>query len=177
MSKEDMIDAEQFDTSAAPSQAVDELTATKESLSLAEEQLMQMKEQVMRIEANSRNMIARSERELERYRQTALKDFVKALLPVLDSFDQGLAVEADDADAKKGLQLTFDMLLSTLEKFGVERLNPVGEVFNPEFHEAISMVESPGSEPNSVLEVMQKGYLLNQNLIRAARVVVVKVEN
>lgn len=176
MSKKPKIDAEQFDTSV-PNNHADNLTETQEALATAEEQVALMKEQVMRIEANSRNMIARSERELQRYRQTALKDFVKALLPVLDSMDQGLSVEAEDSDIKKGLQLTLDMFLNILEKFGVQRLDPVGEPFNPEFHEAITMVESEDVAPNSVLKVMQKGYLLNQNLIRAACVVVAKAEN
>ena len=74
----------------------------------------------------------------------------------------------------EGLEMTDKVFLSTMEKFGVEAINPEGEVFNPEFHEAVTMVPMPDQESNSVLEVIQMGFTLNGRLVRPAMVVVVQ---
>jgi len=81
------------------------------------------------------------------------------------------------ASIRKGAELTLEMFLSGLKKFNVERLNPVGEPFDPQYHEAMSMVPAPNAEPNSVVAVMQKGYLLNGRVVRPAMVMVAKPQD
>ena len=105
-----------------------------------------------------------------------LKNLFNTLLPVVDSLEQAelLAEQHGDTAMHEGIQLTMKLLVDMLEKANVEQLNPVGDVFNPELHEAMTMQESPDAVPNTVLNVFQKGYKLNSRVIRAARVIVAK---
>ena len=126
-------------------------------------------------QAEVENVRKRSEREIQNAHKFALKEFVDALLPVKDSLESGITAANEIVDVNKlreGSELTLKMLGSVLEKFGVQELNPVGAKFNPEFHEAMAMQPSDRAEPNTVLYVIQKGYLLNDRLIRPARVIV-----
>ncbi len=134
---------------------------------------------VLRLQAELENLRKRSQRELENAHKYALEKFVQELLPVKDSLEMGLAAvgeEGDESAAKmrEGVELTLKMLQTVLEKFGVKEINPEGQPFDPELHQAMSMVESADAEPNTVVTVMQKGYLLNDRLIRPAMVVVAK---
>ena len=99
-------------------------------------------------------------------------------MPVIDSLEMGVdAASTDGADVDKlreGTELTLKMLLSAIDKFGIQAVHPHGEPFNPELHQAMSMLESPEHAPNTIMNVMQKGYLLNERLIRPAMVVVSK---
>jgi molecular chaperone GrpE len=100
------------------------------------------------------------------------------MLPVVDNLDRALA-SADITDEAlkpilEGVELTRKTLVDALARHNVEQLNPVGEPFNPEYHEAMAMVPNPDAEPNSVMDVMQKGYTLNGRLLRAAMVVIAK---
>lgn len=123
-------------------------------------------------------MQKRNKRDLENVRKFALEKFVIELLAVRDSLEMGLAHTKDeDVDPDKlreGSELTLRMLMQVMEKFSVDEIDPAGEAFDPKVHEAVAMVPSAEVEPNSVLEVHQKGYLLNDRLIRPARVVVAK---
>ncbi|MBP6534609.1 MAG: nucleotide exchange factor GrpE, partial [Arenimonas sp.] len=95
------------------------------------------------------------------------------LLPVLDSLDAGLAAAgAEPSPLRDGLELTFKQLLKVAADNGLQRIDPVGEAFNPEQHQAISQIAADGSAPDSVVQVFQKGYLLNERLLRPALVVV-----
>ncbi len=126
-------------------------------------------------QAEVENIRKRSEREIQNAHKFALKEFVDALLPVKDSLESGITAANEIVDVNKlreGSELTLKMLGSVLEKFGVQELNPVGAKFNPEFHEAMAMQPSDRAEPNTVLYIIQKGYLLNDRLIRPARVIV-----
>ncbi len=134
---------------------------------------------VLRLQAELENLRKRSQRELENAHKYALEKFVQELLPVKDSLEMGLAAvnEGDGESAAKlreGMELTLKMLQAALEKFGVKEIDPVGQPFDPERHQAMSTVESDDAEPNTVVTVMQKGYLLNDRLIRPAMVVVAK---
>lgn len=136
-------------------------------------------DQCLRLNADIENLRRRHERELEKAHKFALENFAKELLPVTDSLELGLnAASADNADAsktlKEGSALTLKMLKAALEKFGLREINPVGEPFNPEWHQAMSMQESDKVSPNTVITVFQKGYQLNERLIRPAMVVVAK---
>ena len=124
--------------------------------------------------AEADNIRKRVERDLENSRTRILKDFVDAVLPVKDSLESGLAVgtDADVNQLREGSALTLKLLGTVLDKFGVQELNPLGERFNPDFHEAMAMQPAAEAAPNTVLHVIQKGYLLNARLIRPARVIV-----
>ena len=123
-------------------------------------------------------MRRRAERDVENAHKYAVEKFVKDLLAVLDSMDRALELaettEGFDAAMLEGTQMTRKLLLDTASKHGVESIDPVGKTFNPQEHQAMSMVESAEHEPNSVMAVMQKGYKLEGRVIRAAMVVVTK---
>lgn len=135
--------------------------------------------QVLRLQAEMENNRRRHEKDVENAHKFALERFVQELLPVKDSLELGLAavVEGGDESVEKlreGTELTLKMLAGAMEKNGVTEVNPMGEAFNPEYHQAMTMQESGEYPPNTVINVMQKGYLLNERLIRPAMVVVSK---
>ncbi|MEM6512461.1 MAG: nucleotide exchange factor GrpE [Pseudomonadota bacterium] len=128
----------------------------------------------VRAAAELENVRKRAARDVENARKYALENFAREILTVVDSFEMGLAaVEQSDADSlREGSEATLKQLLQSLERSQVVAVNPEGEPFDPELHEAISMQPSADLEPGSVLAVVQKGYTLNGRLLRAARVVV-----
>ena len=133
-------------------------------------------EMVIRARAESENLKKRHSRELENAHKFAIEKFVNELLPVRDSMELGLTAAQDEAgDVAKlieGTELTLKLLTDVMGKFGIEEINPVGEPFNPEFHQAMAMQPSSDVEPNTVLTVVQKGYTLNERLVRPAMVMV-----
>jgi len=135
-------------------------------------------EATLRATAELENTRKRLERDVENAHKFAMERFVSELVPVIDSLEMGLAAAseegADLAKVREGTELTLKMFLDTASKFGIEAVNPVGEDFNPEYHQAMSMLESGEQKPNSVIDVMQKGYVLQGRLIRPAMVVVAK---
>ena len=141
-------------------------------------QLQLAKEDVLRAQAEVMNIRRRAEGDVEKARKFALERFVGDLLPVVDNLDRALAVIDIEDDSMKavieGIELTRKSFLDTLEKNQVKSIDPQGEPFNPEEHQAMTMVPNPDVEPNTVLEVFQKGYSLNGRLIRPAMVVVSK---
>ena len=134
----------------------------------------------LRTKADVENMRRRAERDVQNAHKFGSEKLIGDLLPVLDSLELGMTSVnlegADEAVAKvhEGMALTAKMLLSVLEKSGIVAVNPMGEAFNPEFHQAMSMQETADAAPNTVLVVMQKGYTLNERLVRPAMVVVSK---
>lgn len=150
--------------------------ALEEKLTLAEQQAHENWEKSVRALAELENVRRRAERDVENAHRYSLEKFSSALLPVIDSLEQALQLADKEANASmhEGLELTMKLFNSVLEKFGVQQLDPVGEAFNPQEHEAMSMQESPDCESNKVLMVFQKGYKLNDRVIRPARVIVSK---
>lgn len=146
----------------------DELAKTQKALSEAD----------LRARAEVQNMRRRMEMDVEKAHKFALKKFAGDILSVADSLERGLsALDANDAalkPAREGLELTLKQLLDVFARFQIEQIDPIGEPFNPELHEAMTMVPNPSAEPNSVMDVLEKGYTLNGLLLRPARVVVVK---
>ncbi len=135
--------------------------------------------QVLRMQAELENTRRRATADVERAHKFGLEKFATELLPVIDSLEMGLAAAqgSDHEVAQKlheGTELTLKMFSGVLEKFGVNEVNPLGEPFNPELHQAMSMQPSDEYEPNTVTAVMQKGYVLNDRLIRPAMVMVSK---
>ena len=143
-----------------------------------ETQVEELKEALIRSQADLQNVRRRAERDVENAHKYAVEKFVKDLLAVLDSMDRALELaettEGFDAAMLEGTQMTHKLLLDTAAKHGVEPINPVGEAFDPQEHQAMSMVESADYEPNTVMAVMQKGYKLEGRVIRAAMVMVTK---
>ena len=132
--------------------------------------------QLLLTRAELDNTRRRTERDVESAHKFALEKFVRELLPVKDSLELGLAAALGEGTEleklREGMALTLKMLASAMEKFGVSEVDPKGEKFNPERHQAMAMQQSDTAEPNTVLTVYQKGYLLNDRLIRPAMVVV-----
>ena len=135
-------------------------------------------EQMMRLRAEIENNRKRAERDVENAHKYALKNFVENLLPVIDSMEMGqTAATADNATLEsilEGSALTVDMFVQVLQRNGLEQVDPLGEKFDPERHQAISMIDVEDAKSNTVVEVMQKGFLLNDRLIRPAMVVVAR---
>jgi molecular chaperone GrpE len=135
-------------------------------------------DKVLRAQAEMENLKRRNAKDLENAHKFALDGFVKALLEVKDSLTMGLKTANEEKATIEhiieGLEMTDKVFLSTMEKFGVEVIDPTDEAFNPEFHEAVTMVPMPDKESNSVLEVVQVGFTLNGRLVRPAMVVVVQ---
>lgn len=141
------------------------------------EKLAEREQEVLRLHAEMENLRKRAERDIENARKFALERFVDGLLPVVDSLEMGIqAAEQPNTPLEKireGSQMTLNVFLQTLEKFGVQPVHPVGERFNPEHHQAISVQPHEGPSDH-VVSVMQKGYLLKDRLVRPALVVVSK---
>ena len=134
-------------------------------------------DQCLRLQADIDNLRKRNERDLANAHKFALEKFAVDLLPVKDSLEMGLAAAGENADIarlKEGGELTLKMLASAMDKYNIKEVNPLNEVFNPEYHEAMSMQERADVAPNTVVTVVQKGYLLNERLIRPAMVIVSK---
>ncbi|MBV4489797.1 nucleotide exchange factor GrpE [Pseudomonas oryzicola] len=143
-----------------------------------EEQLAAAKDQALRAVADVQNARRRAEQDVEKAHKFALEKFSGDLLPVIDSLELALAhSSADDENVKQireGVELTLKMFQDTLKRYNLEAIDPHGQPFNPEHHQAMAMQENAEVEPNSVLNVFQKGYLLNGRLLRPAMVVVSK---
>lgn len=150
-------------------------------LAEAEQEASNYKEQLLRLRADVDNVRRRTEREMEGTRKYALERFANELLPVRDSLEMGLqaaSVPGTDLDkVREGVDLTLKMLTGVLEKFGITEVNPQSQRFNPEQHQAMTTQASDEVEPNTVINVYQKGYLLNDRLLRPALVVVSKAAN
>jgi molecular chaperone GrpE len=131
----------------------------------------------LRAQAEMENLRKRTARDVESAHKYALEKFVNELLPILDSLTLGMnAAESAEnvGELREGMDLTLKMFNGAMEKFGVKEIDPQGEKFTPEQHEAISMQEIEGTESGTVVSVMQKGYELNGRLVRPAMVVVAK---
>ena len=162
--------------------ANEERSASNAEIQLQELEEMRAREaehrdQLLRGRADIENRRKRLVREAEESRKFALQSFIHELLPVKDSLEQGLEAASTDAgqeaeSLRQGIQLTLKLWQDVLARAGVEEIDPLGQAFNPELHEALSIQESPDVPPNTVVEVAQKGYILNGRLVRAARVIV-----
>lgn len=159
--------------------------ATPERLQELEQELAEARQkaeenwnQFLRARAELENSRRRAERELEQAHKFGLEKFASELLGVRDSLEMGLAAasdpQADVAKLREGTELTLRMLAQVMEKFGIVQIDPQGQKFDPSKHEAMAAQETADQEPNTVLHVVQKGYALNDRLLRPAMVVVSK---
>ncbi|MYB89393.1 MAG: nucleotide exchange factor GrpE [Proteobacteria bacterium] len=130
-------------------------------------------DRVMRMQAEMENLRKRAERDISKTHKYAIEKFAGELLQVKDSLELGLdAGEVDAAKLQEGSALTLKVLTSALQKFAIEEVDPLGEAFDPNLHQAMTTEESDEHEPNTVIRVMQKGYTLHERLLRPAMVIV-----
>lgn len=152
------------------------ITDLEVALLKAEATVLEQKDSVMRAKAEMENARRRAEGEVEKARKFALERFAGELLPVADNLERAIQVADGNNEAVKpmleGVDLTLKSFISCIEKFGIKVIDPQGQVFNPELHQAMSMQESAEFAPNTVMAVMQKGYELNGRLLRPAMVMV-----
>jgi molecular chaperone GrpE len=152
-----------------------DLDALQEALAAAEQRSGEAQDAMMRMQAEMENLRKRLARDLERSRKRALEAVMADLLPVRDSLERGLQAASGEASVetlREGNELIIRMFSKVLADHGLVEVNPQGETFNPELHEAISLLPSPEHPRDTVIDVVQKGFLLNDYLVRPARVVV-----
>ncbi len=142
----------------------------------AQQQAAEAKDQAIRAVAEGQNVRRRAEKDVENARKFALEKFSGDLLAVVDNLERALEAASGDGNTAfvEGVELTCNSLLQVLKSHQVEPVNPEGEPFDPQLHQAMSIIENPDVEPNSVIHVMQKGYTLNGRLLRPAMVMVSK---
>ena len=143
-----------------------------------QQQVAEANDQVLRVQAEMQNVRRRVERDVENAHKYALDKFSADLLPVVDNLERALsAISADDESQKavaEGIELTLKSFVDVLVRFKIEPVDPAGQPFDANLHQAVSMVPNPDLEPNTVMDVFQKGYTLNGRLIRPAMVIVSK---
>ncbi|CZF85361.1 Protein GrpE [Grimontia celer] len=157
---------------------ISRITELEAALEASEATVKEQQDSVLRARADIENMRRRTEQEIDKARKFALERFANELLPVIDNMERAVEMADKENDALKpmieGVELTLKTMKDAVEKFGLKELNPHGEAFNPEFHQAMSIQESADHEPNTVMFVMQKGYELNGRVVRPAMVMVSK---
>ena len=159
----------------SPSGEQDEAGESAEEATDLEAELEAAKDAALRAQADAMNVQRRAEQEIEKARKFALERFCGDLLSVVDNLERALESSGDEqanAALTEGIELTRKGFMDVLGKYGVESVDPMGEPYDPETAQAMSMVEQPDVEPNSVVAVMQKGYTLNGRLLRPAMVMV-----
>ena len=170
------------DENTGPEEAVDNEEQANSAPSIgedgacpSEDEMEALKDQLLRTVAESENIRRRASRDVENAHKYANEKLLEDLLPVLDSLEKALELPDQSDDAKavlEGIEISLRIFRETLERGGVLVVDPLGEPFDPSRHEALAMVPNEEVEPNSVIEVVQKGYLLNERVVRAARVIV-----
>jgi len=174
--------AEQTEAEKIDQETIDQLLTEQQSgeTEALLQQVTDANDQVLRIQAEMQNVRRRAERDVENAHKYALDKFTADLLPVVDNLERALGtINADDETQKAvatGVELTLKSFLDVLARSNIEVVDPAGQPFDADLHQAVSMVPNPNSEPNTVIDVFQKGYTLNGRLVRPAMVVVSKAE-
>ncbi|PKO24250.1 MAG: nucleotide exchange factor GrpE [Betaproteobacteria bacterium HGW-Betaproteobacteria-8] len=165
------------ETAADENQAAPSEKTAEERIAELEAQLAEQQAAVLYTKAEGENIRRRAMEDIDKARKFALEKFSGELLAVMDSMSAALNIEnATVENYKNGVELTAKQLLSVFEKFNIVEINPAGEKFDPNKHQAISAVESE-AESNTVVQVLQKGYTLNDRVLRPALVMVAKAKN
>lgn len=180
MSQDDVLPEEPILEGSAPTDPLNDDTRRLDALSLELAQTVEKAaenwDKFVRTQAELENLKRRADKDLQNAHRFAIEKFARELLSVADSLELGLGVETSDQPAveqlREGMALTLKQLLATLEKFQIVPIDPLGDKFNPELHQAMAMQPTDEAEANTVLKVYQKGYLLSERLLRPAMVVV-----
>ena len=172
---------EQMGESAVVMEASVDVASLQQQLEEARQQAADNLDKAMRTLADMENLKRRVQKDLDDERKYGLAKFAKELLSVIDSLELGIQAATSDspevAKLREGSELTIKQFESVFAKFNIESIYPLGQVFNPELHQAMVMQPSATAEPNTVLNVFQKGYMLNGRLLRPAMVVVAKADD
>ncbi|MEC8868513.1 MAG: nucleotide exchange factor GrpE [Pseudomonadota bacterium] len=176
----DEADTSEIEDEAATDESVG--PSPEAALEEVREQLADAEDRALRAVAEVENIRKRADKAVENAHKYALESLTENLLPVLDSLEKAVETATDNDQENdgsvhatlQGIELSYKLFIDVLQKAGITSIDPTGEPFDPEFHEAMSMLENPDAEPGSVLEVVQKGYTLNDRLVRPARVFVAK---
>ena len=180
--REELETSDQFQDSASEESSEDQAPSEDDAVE-SEDRLVaeveKYKDIALRAEAEMQNLRRRAERDVQNAHRYGIERLLQNLLPVLDSLEKAVEVSeaaaSDDDDPQlEGIRLCSKLFVDVLTREGVEALDPLGEPFDPNLHEALSMIENPDLEPNSVMTVIQKGYRLNERLVRPAKVMVSK---
>jgi len=154
------------------------LEAAQAALDEARAKAAAEEDRALRAAAEADNVRKRADRRIDDARKFALEDFVKELLPAVDSFERAAAAASREdgtmADTAKGIELSLKLLIEAMGKRGVEVVDPIGAPFDPTLHEAMTMMDNAEAEPGTVIDVFQKGYTVNGRLARPARVIVAR---
>ena len=165
--KQKNIDAQELSNENEQTESLDDLKA----------KIAELEASVLYAKAETENFRKRSIDEMDKARKYAIENFASEILLVKDSFDAALMVDESSLENyKEGIELTSKQLTSVFEKLNIQEVNPKGEIFDPNFHEAMTMVESD-QDANTIISVMQKGYTLNDRVLRPALVTVAKEKN
>ena len=164
---------------ATAEQPTDELSLLREQLEAAEASAAMAKDELLRVQAEMQNLRRRTEQDIEKAHKFGQEKFSIELLSVMDNLERSsAAAEASEDEAvkaiKEGVELTLKCFIDCFKRFNIEPVDPLGEPFDPQLHQAMSIQETPDAEPNSVIAVMQKGYTLHGRVIRPAMVMVSK---
>ena len=158
--------------STADAPTIDSEPSIEETIRLAEQKAEEHHDAWLRAKAETENVRRRAQDDIAKASKFAVERFARELLAVKDSLEAALAAEAPSVDSMKaGSELTLKQLVAAFEKSNLSEINPQGEKFDPHFHQAISMVEAD-QEPNTVVTVLQKGYLIADRVLRPALVIV-----
>lgn len=191
MSAEQDVPESQAETEQIDAEVEAEITEAEETevsieelqqqLEAAEQKAQENWDKALRVQAEMENLKRRTGKDLENAHKFALEKFAKELLGVIDSLELGVQAAAGDSSSEvakliEGSELTLKQFEAVFNKFNIEAIEPTGKPFNPEHHQAMSMQPSNEHAPNTVLNVFQKGYLLNGRLIRPAMVIVSKAD-
>ncbi len=174
-------DASVADAQDAPEgeQPADEMSLLQEQLEAAEAAAGMARDELLRVQAEMQNLRRRTEQDIEKAHKFGQEKFSTELLAVMDNLERSAAAaEASEDEAvqaiKEGVELTLKGFMDCFKRFNIEAVDPLGEPFDPQLHQAMSIQESPDAEPNSVIAVMQKGYTLHGRVMRPAMVMVSK---
>jgi len=178
LESEESIEQVEIEGEVETSGDADRIAQLEKDLQTSKELVASQQDGVLRGKAEVENMRRRVSLDVEKAHKFALNKFANELLPVVDNLERALSAADKESEHTKaiveGIEMTLSSMLNALDKSGVKTINPKGETFNPELHQAMTMIEVPGAEPNSVIDVMQKGFELNGRLLRPAMVVVAK---
>ncbi len=173
-SEANMKAAEQSVEESSEGEEEQDVSALQAELVAAKAKADENWDKYLRIQAEMENLGRRKDKQIEDAHKFSTKKMVESLLPVVDSLEMGLQAEGDLDNIREGMQLTLKQFESVMEKFDIQVIDPAGQKFNPELHQAMSMQPNPDFENNDVILVMQKGYTLSGRLVRPAMVMVCK---
>ncbi len=161
------------DAVVSETEGADEQVVPGEDIESLKDELQGAKDEAVRAKAEMQNVRRRAEKDVENARRYSIEKIAKDIVNVVDNLERALESAGEEKSAfTEGVELTLKSFIDTLDRQGISQIAPEGEPFDPQMHEAISMVPNPDAEPNTVLNVVQKGYTLNGRVIRAAMVVV-----